>query len=275
MKKLIYPTSLNLIEKSIDLIDGFIVGINSLSVNIPLVIEKEEITKFNYDKEIFISLNKNIFNSDIEDLKDTLLYLKDKKISGILFYDLSVLKLVNELNINIPLVWSQEHLTTNYLTCNYYYEKGCTYVNLSSEITLKEIIDITSKTKLLTIVPIFGYLPMFNSKRHIVNNYLDTFNLDKNSNVHYMYKENNYYPILDDKNGTTAYSSKILNGLDEINILSKNKVAYVTYNSFNIDDNKFLKVLEGENPDNLFNNTDKGFLYKETIYRVKKNDKEN
>ena len=57
MKKLIYPTSLNLIEKSIDLIDGFIVGINSLSVNIPLVIEKEDAKeKWNLFFIIVISL---------------------------------------------------------------------------------------------------------------------------------------------------------------------------------------------------------------------------
>ncbi len=275
MKKLIFPSNMEMLKESIDLIDGFIVGINGLCVNTPLVIDKEELDNLKYDKEIFISLNKNMFNSDIDILKETLNYLKNKKINGIFFYDLSVLKLAKDLDVNIPLVWSQEHLTTNYLTCNYYYDKGCKYVYLSSEITLKEITQIATNTKLLTIVPIFGYLPMFNSKRHIVNNYLDTFNLENNNKIHYMYKENNYYPIVDDNIGTTAYSSKILNGIEEIKVLEENNVSYVTYNSFNIPCDKFKKVLEGENPDELFENTDKGFLYKETIYRVKKNEKNN
>lgn len=72
----------------------------------------------------------------------------------------------------------------------------------------------------------------------------------------------------------------ILNGLKESLIL-KDKVNYIVLDAFNI--NKFKQVLkifkevnesnvlEYENKLNsMFNNLNKGFLYEETIYRVKK-----
>ena len=279
-RKLIYPNSFEQIQKSINLIDGFIIGINGLCVNTPLIINKEEIDKYLlFNKEVFISLNKNMFNSDIELLTETLIYLNNKNIKGVLFYDLSVLNLVNKLSLNIPLVWSQEHLTNNYLTCNYYKEQGVKFVNISGEITLKEILEIRENTSIKLIVPIFGYLPMFNSKRHIVNNYLETFNIKRDNNMFYMSKEGKDYPLVDDIYGTTAYSANILCGLEELSVLEENNIDYVTLNSFNIDDDKFVEVLNVfknknlNNMEEMFNNLDKGFLYKETIYRVKKDDK--
>ena len=62
------------------------------------------------------------------------------------FYDLSVLSMRDRLHLKTPLIWSQEHMTTNYNTCNYYYEKGCEYVYLSSEITEEEIKEIKEKS---------------------------------------------------------------------------------------------------------------------------------
>ena len=280
MKKIIYPVSYSQIEKSIDLIDGFVIGIEGLSVNTSLNIKMEEIDKYiSLKKEVFVSLNKNMFNSDLDILKETLLYLNCKDIKGILFYDLSVLNIVNKLKLNVKLVWSQEHLTNNYLTCNYYLDKGVDFVNISGEITLSEIIEIKKNTSLKLIVPIFGYLPMFNSRRHIVNNYLETFEFEKTDDLYYMEKEGKRYPLVDNLYGTTAYSANILCGLDELNILEENSIDYVTLNGFNIDEDLFVDVLKNisnkdyKKIDNLFNNLDKGFLYKETIYKVKKDEK--
>ena len=64
-------------------------------------------------------------------------------------------------------------------------------------------------------------------------------------------------------------------------MLKNYQIDYVTLNAFDIDDEKFMKVVkmfkEGkqeseEKINEMFENTSKGFLYKETIYRVKKND---
>ena len=66
--------------------------------------------------------------------------LTKMNIKGLIFYDLSILNIVKELNLSIPLVIAQDHLITNYNICNYYHEKGVEYAYLSSDITKDEIV---------------------------------------------------------------------------------------------------------------------------------------
>ena len=105
-KLVIIPNSIdsiyNLVNKDID---GFILSIKNLSVNASFYITVDELENIipiikKNNKKIYISVNKNMFNSDLDNLKDTLIKLNNMDIDKILFYDLSVLSLVNKLNIN-------------------------------------------------------------------------------------------------------------------------------------------------------------------------------
>lgn len=277
-KILIMPSNMN-IENTYSDTDGYIFGLNEWSVNMPLDITLEDIKQIKEqikEKELFISLNKNIYSSELEELKTILKELDKLNLSGILYADTCFINLKKELNLKTPLVWSQEHLTTNYATINFWNQYGVNYAYISPEITLEEIKEIRKNTNAKLMVPIFGYLPMFTSKRHIVKNYLNHFNLKDNSKINYIEKENKTYPILDNEEGTVAYTSHILNGFEEY--IELEDIDYVTLNSFDIDEEKLLKVLKiykekdiskKEEINNLFPNIDKGFLYKETIYKVK------
>ncbi len=285
MTKLItIPTKQNL-SNIVEYSDAILIGIDNLSVNVPdtySIHEVEEIIKKYNQIEVFVALNKNMHKCDLDNLKDTLIKLDKMNIAGIFYYDIAVLEYRNTLNLKVPLVWSQEHLTTNYATMNYWYNENVNYTYVSSEITLDEIIENRKNTKMKLIVPIFGYLPMFVSKRHLVENYLEYFNLDKKSSKYELEKDSKLYPVSIISNDTTIYSSHILNGLSELKVLEENNIEYVTLNSYNIDTSKFVDVLkiyksrlyESEKEiDMVFDNLDKGFLYKETVYRVKKNEK--
>ena len=223
-------------------------GVKDLSVNLPIYFTIEELEPIikllnEYNKEIFIALNKNMHNSDLDYLKEVMNLLSDYKINGVFYYDIAIVNIYNDNKFNYDLVWAQEHLTTNYHTCNYWYDFGSKYVFISGEITLDEIKEIKQNTKAKLIVPIFGYLPMFVSKRHLVKNYLDYFNLKDKSEINYIFKEGNKYPITDDNNGTSVYSANILNGLEESLILREEKIEYLLLNSFNIDVYQFKKLL--------------------------------
>ncbi|MEG1146850.1 MAG: U32 family peptidase [Bacilli bacterium] len=284
MKQLVMPKSIKQTKDLLEYIDGIIIGHENLTVNMPNYFCMEEIKQFNTlmkenKKSIFISLNKNIFNSDLKELKETMKELETLKIDGILFYDIALVNIKKENNYKTPLVWNQEHLTTNYLTSNFWYDFGATFTMLSSEITLDEIKEIKANTKARLILPVFGYLPMFVSRRHLVKNYLDTFNLKDNSKINYIEKEDKIYPIIDTKNGTIAYSNVPLNALEETLELD---LDYILLDSFNIEDETFktiVKLFKDVNKENIkeyneiINNlieTNKGFLYNETIYKVKK-----
>ena len=284
MKLLIMPKSIDQIESLIEDIDGVIVGIKDLSINQPAYFTLDEIKKINEiiknnGKEIFVSLNKNMFNKDLEILEYTLLQLDNLKLNGILYYDIAIVNFKKNLKLVTPLVWNQEHLTTNYLTSNFWYEYGAKYIMLSSEITIDEINEIALNANAKTMVPIFGYLPMFVSRRHLVKNYLDTFKIKDDSNINYIEKENKIYAIIDSNDGTIAYSNKCLNGINET---LKLNVDYIVLNSFNINNATFKRVVSMYNIANESNvqefkeeidkmlETDTGFLYKETVYEVKK-----
>lgn len=284
MKLLIMPKSIDQIESLIEDIDGVIVGIKDLSINQPAYFTLDEIKKINEiiknnGKEIFVSLNKNMFNKDLEILEYTLLQLDNLKLNGILYYDIAIVNFKKNLKLVTPLVWNQEHLTTNYLTSNFWYEYGAKYTMLSSEITIDEINEIALNANAKTMVPIFGYLPMFVSRRHLVKNYLDTFKIKDDSNINYIEKENKTYAIIDSDDGTIAYSNKCLNGINET---LKLNVDYIVLNSFNINNATFRRVVSMYNIVNESNvqefkeeidkmlDTDTGFLYKETVYEVKK-----
>lgn len=284
MKLLIMPKSIDQIESLIEDIDGVIVGIKDLSINQPAYFTLEEIKKINEiiknnGKEIFVSLNKNMFNKDLEILEYTLLQLDNLKLNGILYYDIAIVNFKKNLKLVTPLVWNQEHLTTNYLTSNFWYEYGAKYTMLSSEITLDEINEIKENAKAKIMVPIFGYLPMFVSRRHLVKNYLDTFKIKDDSSINYIEKENKTYAIIDSDDGTIAYSNKCLNGINET---LKFNSDYIVLNSFNINNATFRRVVSMYNIVNESNvqefkeeidkmlETDTGFLYKETVYEVKK-----
>ena len=222
-------------------------------------------------------------NGELDAIKNILLELNNYNIKGVLYYDVAVLFIYKSLDLNYDLVWAAEHLTTNYNTINYWNEMGVKYTYLSSDITEEEIVTISKNCTSKLMVTLFGYLPMFVSKRHIVKNYLEYFKLEDKFSVNYMSKEGHTYPIIDNEIGTSVYSANILNGIkSSLNI----DVYYIVLNSFDIELDKFIEVinlfksvdknnvLEYEDRiNNMFDNVDNGFLNTKTIYRVKKNEK--
>jgi hypothetical protein len=98
-----------------------------------------------------------------------------------------------------------------------------------------------------------------------------------------MTKESKTYTIIDNNIGTSVYSANILNGIrTSLNI----DVDYIVLNSFGIELDKFISVIEmfrsvnsdnateyEEKINNMFSNVDNGFLNTKTIYKVKKDEK--
>lgn len=281
-KKIIIPKSIKQIKELINSVDGFIIGIKDKSVNLPLYLEIDELEEINNlikenNKELFVALNKNYHNKDITSLKQILYKLEKMNIKGVLYYDIALINLKEELNLNIDLVFSQEHSVTNYETINYWNTKGARYAYLSNEITLREIKEISKNSKSKLMVSVFGYIPIFVSERMLITNYINNFDLKINSNSFKIEKEEKKYRLLENNGVTEVYSNYILEAIDEIKELES--VDYIVFNSFDIEEELFNEIII--NIDNLtsskikekISNTDKGFLYKETIYKVKNYEK--
>lgn len=273
MKTLIIPSKKEQFKLNCD---GIIIGLNNYSVNLPSYFNLEDLKDI--DKEIFVCLNKNMHNQDIKPLEEILIKLNDYNIKGVIFYDLAIPNLAKKLKLNYDLIWSQEHMTNNYYTINFWYDHNVKYTWVSNDITLREMNEIKENTNAKLLVTLFGYLPMFTSQRHLVKNYLKTFSLKDDSKINYLTKEGMTYPLTDDQM-TVTYTNFILDGMKEKTLLNYD---YIVLNSFLIPDAKFEKVLSLFNKVNktnveqlqlklndMFDNLEKGFFYNETVYKVK------
>jgi len=278
MKILICPVNIDntykLLKKDID---GIILGLKGYSVFLNFEVSIKEIKKIinNTDKEVYIAINKIIYNKDINKLKRLLIQLSKLNITGILYDSVSIYNINKELNLNLNLVWNQMHFPTNYMTCNYWNKLGVNSAYLSTEITLDEIINIKKNTNMNIFTYMYGYLPIFESSRELLTNYFKHIKKIKKDNKYYLYEEmSKKYYLIYENNKETYILDDILDGIEEIKTLKKNKINYIVLNGlfhkeniFNKVVNNYIKVLK--NKKTIKSNHSKGFLYKETIYKVK------
>lgn len=281
MKKIVI-TKKERIKELKNYTDAFLFGIKGLSVNVldPISLSDLKILLEKYpEKEFFVSLNKNIHNEDLPFLRKTLEELNKLPIKGILFYDTSIVRIKKEENFSFPLFWAAEHLTTNFNTIHFFEKKGVNGAFVSSDITLREILEIRKNTTGMLMVAIFGYQSMMVSRRHLLNNYLNAFQLKNSSKNFFLQKEGKRYSIFDTKEGTFVYSSNVLNAITEFEIFEKEKIDYALLDSTQIEETIFLNIMKQLKKKNYIEvekiikekipNQDKGFLYQETIYKVK------
>lgn len=275
------------LSKYLKFANSFLYGLKNYSVDyyeLDINEIKDLLNKYN-NIELFISINKNIFNKDLDDLKDKLIELSKLNIKGILFYDLSVLSLVKSLKLDIDLVYHQTHMVTNYNICDFYYNLGVKYAYLSTEITVDEMLEISDKTKIDLMVYFIGHPIISHSKRKLVSNYYKHLNKENNNKLNIITEKNRdiKYYIEENNLGTNILTGDILNGSKAFLSL-KDKISYGILDNNYIDDDMFLKVLElyfnklNEKIEDdkflkdielLIGNYD-GFFYTKTMYKVKK-----
>ena len=275
MKILVVPTSTN-IKKYEKNAQAFLFGLKNFSYTTKINLNINQIKKIKQqtDKEIFIKIDKNIFNKDLERLKQNLIELDKLNINGIMFYDLSVMSIAKNLNLKTPLIWNQNYFVTNYKTCKYYEKEGIQGAVISSEITKEEILEIRKNTKLTLFVNIFGYQMMAFSKRKLITNYFKYLKKKNLKKKNYIIEKDKKYRIIETQEGTIILSDKILNGIKYKQLFEDNNINYLILDQTMIKDRPFLKILDIINNNKQeeipIKNTDELFLNKKTIYKVKK-----
>ena len=241
----------------------------------------EEIKKIreNTDKEIFVVMNKKFSNEEIDEVKEQIKTLNILKIKGIFYYDLAVLQIKKELNLDIDLVWNNTFMVTNYNTCNCFYDLGVKYGYLSNEITLNEILEINDNTNMDIIVMLLGYPVVAFSKRNLLTNSGFKNEIEVMEPV-----SGQKYNIRENKEGTVFKYNKIRNNAFCLKKLLDNNLPYIYLIEDDIEHDLFLEglkitheLIESKISEEkyvkrmreLFGG-DTGFLYRQTIYKVTK-----
>ena len=269
----------------LDSVDGIILPLEKYAVESVCYYNMEEVEEISKSTKVFVKMNKNLNNNDIDEVRDILIKLDKIGIEGVFFYDLAILQLKKELNMDIDLVWNQTHMVNNYKTCDYYYSRGVKYALLGKEITLDEIKDIITKSKIISMVEVVSKPSVAFSKRKLITNYYN--DLGKSSKNNLIVKEkvsDTNYQFVEDGNGTSIYLDTITNGTSIINDLYDIGCKYIIFREFGIDcfyellfDTKeyietgCLKKDYIEKYKKLGDSTN--FFFRKTIYRVKKNEK--
>ena len=258
-------------------LDGIVLPLENFSVDYfkyYSIYDIEEYRK-NTDKLLYVVINKMIFNNELDNLLNVLKKLENIKVDGVFFYDLAILNLVKKNKININLIYNGTHMVTNSDTIKLYYDLGVKEAYLSNEITKDEVLNIRHNTKSSLFILLLGNPVVAMSRRNLLTSYFANKNKSKNNLITIKEpKSGQEFIVKEDSNGTTFFYNRRLNlsnvykelvecginygiieqgdyNSDEYTELIK---AYISFNKLKIDE------LAGRN---------RGFLYRETIYKVK------
>lgn len=202
--------------------------------------------------EGFIFANRLLDNASIIELKEILKNLP-KNIKGIVFDDIGVLNILQELKLDITKILFLNHLNCNYESINAYLEYVDSVV-ISTDITKEETEEILFRANKPLVLYAFGHVNIMYSRRTLLTNYNKHFNNDVslNSTIEETMSHKKF-KIIENDYGTVIYTNDPYNGL----ALSNNK--NILYNLINT---VFLSNEEVINIINRKNNLESRYPYK-------------
>lgn len=295
MKLLVSPKEKDLSKRINQGVTSFLVGLTGFCTNCDCTFSLEELKKFRKEYpfiELFLIMNKNLFNQEIPVVEELLTELNSLSIHGIFFYDQAILSIHQRLHLKTPLVWNQTYMVTNYNTCNYYYQQGVEYGVLASEITLDEMLEIQEKSKMKLMATILGYPAMSHSNRKLLSNYFSFIQKEKEKKYYHITEPKKEHPYFleEDSTGTSIYEGLLLNGTGPLFSLKEAGIAYGILVEKEIDDEKldliipmYLEIMKKDHISDsekekylqksitILKSDYTGFFYRKTIYKVKRN----
>ena len=272
MSKLI--VTINSFEQLYELLDkdvyGVMLYIEKLSVNSSFYVNIDELSKIDFkNKKIFLVMNKIMHNIDLDFVRGTLSKLKSMDVK-VLFYDIGVYNIAKDLDMIDKLVIYQDHLNASVQSNRFYYDLGIRGSYISSDITGEELLEIKNDNKMEVYFTVYGYVPIFYSRRYLIKNYLKFIGKEEFDGKYSIINDmGDEYPISEEEYGTTIYSVKpvnLINCLDELD-----KIDYLVMNSNGIDNDEFSKMVDSFINRDKLNDCYLGFYNIKTIFRVKSN----
>ena len=236
-------------------VTAFLFALKDYSIGYEKTYTYEEINSIP-DKK-YVLINTLLNTTDIDNIRPI---LNNLKVDGFVFEDVGLINLLKDKQGEKILFIN--HFNTNSQSINNWLEYVDSVV-ISNELTLKEYQEILPKVNKNIVVQALGYNQIMYSKRHLLKNFQEQFNLpQKNKTIIKDKQGDTKFNIIDSKEGTIILSNKIFNGSK---LLDLPNVLYYLINTSYIKKDDILSFINNKE----IENTDEGFLNKATYYKLK------
>lgn len=213
----------------------------------------------NINANIYLLINRMFDSKSLDEFKKIIPKLNF--IKGLFFEDIGIYEILKDTNI--PLIWNQVQFGTNYLTLNYWLDKVESAV-ISNSLTKEEIIEIIKKANKPLIFNIFGKNMAMYSRRTLLTNFNNHFNLKNNNEA--ILKETlqgNEFLVRESNYGTVLFNNTYFDYTSILSDIPDNKILFYYINNIDLDKETIKQFLQGS-----YNLGDYGFLNKKTIFKV-------
>lgn len=238
--------------------------------------------------ELYIKDNRLLHNTHLSRVKQTMTQLKGHNI-GIFAGDPAVIAIAKEIGYDGAIIFAPEMIMTSHTSAQFWLNQGANNVEISHELTFKELNVITNHLEKAPFVQIHGQLSMFQSRRLLVDNYFDHLDIQGLNNTEgqlslYDKERELHYIITQDDRGTEIYNGQIISIIDLLDrfekmplgiidtyFLTRQKrndlislylevIADAEYSTNKADYAKRIQAIYGEQP------ISRGFFLKPTIF---------
>ncbi|MGG7057488.1 peptidase U32 family protein [Clostridium nigeriense] len=199
--------------------------------------EMAEGIKYCHDrgKKLYVTMNVFPRNHDLKGVEEYIKGLYDLGVDAIIVADPSIVAAAKSAAPNLEIHLSTQANITNWMATKFWYEQGVKRIVLARELTLKEITEINQNTPEDCELEVFihGSMCVAYSGRCLISNYM--LGRDANKGIcsnacrykYYIVEETRpgeYYPIVEDDNGTYIMNSKDLCMIEHIPEIVKSGV---------------------------------------------------
>lgn len=170
-------------------------------------------------KKAYVTVNIFPHNEDLPALPEYIEFLRDSKADGIIISDLGVYRLARQVAPGLPLHISTQANNTNWSSALCWQELGARRIVLARELSLAEIKEIRGKVQLELEAFVHGAMCISYSGRCLLSNYLTGRDANRGECAQpcrWQYslveekRPGEYYPVLEDRQGTYIFNSKDL-----------------------------------------------------------------
>lgn len=226
--------------KSIDKINEYNVDVIVLSTKFSAIsdniIDYKKI-HFLTNKKIALKLDKAICEDEIIELEHFIKETLNYNIYFYIFTDMSIYYILKKYNIEEKAVYFAKTINCSSYDVNEYNKMNIKCL-VSTELTLDDLTKISNLEN--NFIYTYGYFNIFYSKRKLLSLYKTYSNLqyDSKNKKYYLLEEtrDEYYPILENENGTFVFAPYIYLLFEELSSLNNNNYFYIESQFLEEDD---------------------------------------